>query len=697
MVTMLGLILVLMVGSMAGMKAHNEDLHDTVSTLAKQLMMQQLMFEERIRSDGDSGLKQCRVNNGGTKPYHMPSYSSKKGAGSCHDHSNHMRTLGIGEFVAVLNGVEFRTRHNDYLLRMPSRSSIEYEAMEDIPFPDVPQSVLAQTNVKDQIHEMQQYFKAFQNQDSTIRNYKPYFKPVLCYLEGAWTTDSDDTITEPYESDRHWLDAHSWKDLEQKIRFNAYAGRKSTLENYAFLPRKIMSLINDTIPVMAQWNYRILCHPLKKDLPTDRFRVVDDLGTRMMFYRNLDQHTGSRRARFQLPTKDAPWNEYSDKMTSHRELLDELMEQIPGKDNYGAFHVDEAFGLKAHKVKSLETKNAGYYHRWYQTDKKGAMGLSLRHRGFADKNVFMAMTRQTKVAPMEVEDCKGEGSDRVCKKYKQRWTYAIPLEIVYMTPLLKWNPYDIEYKGDASSPKGQSVEENGKRTGGFSRATAYNGTHHQLYYHTPAEFFQGRVVDVDKADTFKGSSGVLDKRGIVRPMTSSGTRVVLPNIPYIGMVRQRYPIMPIHSEGNAIWKELSALKDIIMDLKHYGYMMEKLPDGSKPKLKDYLKHSYNEKGYKFYLDYASGAPGAYVGRHRHHFILLKEDMETLKSRRPVTVITTENNGHSHMITVRIPGSRAVGEPKMFRCDGEEVCWDGHTRMMHIKRDGEAPRFYNGRN
>ena len=35
-----------------------------------------------------------------------------------HDHANNIRTVGMGEFVGVLNGIEFRTRHNDYRLYM---------------------------------------------------------------------------------------------------------------------------------------------------------------------------------------------------------------------------------------------------------------------------------------------------------------------------------------------------------------------------------------------------------------------------------------------------------------------------------------------------------------------------------------------------------------------------------------------------
>ena len=47
--------------------------------------------------------------------------------------------------VAVLNGVEFRTRHNDYKLRMPSTTSSDYGATEEIPYPDVPPAVSMST------------------------------------------------------------------------------------------------------------------------------------------------------------------------------------------------------------------------------------------------------------------------------------------------------------------------------------------------------------------------------------------------------------------------------------------------------------------------------------------------------------------------------------------------------------------------
>ena len=70
-----------------------------------------------------------------------------------HDHSDLVRSSGLGEMVVVLNGVEFRTRHNDYKLKMPSTTSRDYHASEDIPFPDVPPEVSAHSSLDMQVCE----------------------------------------------------------------------------------------------------------------------------------------------------------------------------------------------------------------------------------------------------------------------------------------------------------------------------------------------------------------------------------------------------------------------------------------------------------------------------------------------------------------------------------------------------------------
>ena len=184
--------------------------------LARQLALQRLYIEERIRSDGGSGIKQIRVTRKGTRPYHATSYTGNRIV-AVHEHSNNIRVVGLGEFIAVLNGVEFRTRHNDYKLVMPHRTEGGYEAVEDIPFPEVPPAVRALPTVEKQITEMREWFKAWRDQDYSVRDYRPYFKPVLCYLEGAWTLPNGDAIDESFDSDRHSIDATSWFDLQEKV------------------------------------------------------------------------------------------------------------------------------------------------------------------------------------------------------------------------------------------------------------------------------------------------------------------------------------------------------------------------------------------------------------------------------------------------------------------------------------------------
>ena len=56
------------------------------------------------------------------------------------------------------------------------------------------------------------------------------------------------------------------------------------------------------------------------------------------------------------------------------------------------------------------------------------MGQSVRHRGYADENLFMAMTTQPKVAGMKLKTCKGKKGKPQCKTITQRYSYATPLD-----------------------------------------------------------------------------------------------------------------------------------------------------------------------------------------------------------------------------------------------------------------------------
>jgi hypothetical protein len=140
-------------------KEESKKMKTRVGALTRQMMLQQLFVEERLRSEGQSGVKQTRNGVGGTKSYHLNSHLSGQRIVAIHDHSNNIRTVGMGEFIGVLNGVEFRTRHNDYRLYMPSSNTSEYHKTEEIPFPDVPPEVASKGSLDEQVEEMIEWFK----------------------------------------------------------------------------------------------------------------------------------------------------------------------------------------------------------------------------------------------------------------------------------------------------------------------------------------------------------------------------------------------------------------------------------------------------------------------------------------------------------------------------------------------------------
>nr|KAG5705263.1 hypothetical protein BaRGS_010714 [Batillaria attramentaria] len=502
-------------------------LENATSALAQQLMLQQLYIEEKTRSEGDSGLKQIRFRKDGPKSYYTATHSCKSNVAAFHEHANYAATCGLGEFVAVLNGVEFRTRHNDYKL----------------------------------IIEMREWFKAWRDGDYSVRDYRRYFRPVLCYLEGAWTSGA--TFEEPFVSERHQMEAKSWDELFDKVRFMSYTGDKSLDENLAFLPSMLIN-VTEGIPQFAQWNYRILCHPIEGDVDINDFEPVEDLGRRLSRNKEtMESFTQSKMARFTL--EGSTTDDYNSR-------LDEIMSQIPGANNYKANITDTMIGSTKLNLNEDTPLNVGYYHRWFRVTEKGAMGDRNQHRGFADRNLFVAENTQPRISPMRIKLCKFPNrrleSNRQCEIIEKRVTVAIPIEVVFLTPLQSWNPYNIHNKGNDSSALGLTVTADG-RNGWKTVENAFDGANSANYYLTPAEFFMGGEVDRDSADTAKNSAGVLDPDGNLRIMAASGIRILLPNIPDVGVLRQRFPIMPVYAEGSPIWKELEALRDVVLDMQQY--------------------------------------------------------------------------------------------------------------------------------
>ena len=658
-----------------------------IRILTRQLMMQQLAAEEKSRSDGDSGIKQVRHGTSGTQSYYAPSHVGT-GPSAIHDHANYQRTIGMGELVAVLNGVEFRTRHNDHIMVMPHRTSSEYHAVEEIPLPTVPPEVSRQRTVPDQIVEMREWFKAWKNQDYSKRDYRKYFKPVLCYLEGAWTF-SKDQIDEPFASDRHFIDANTWYELQERLRFTTYTGKKSALENYAYLPTKIMGITDEGLPILAQWNYRILCQPLKRDLPLNRFRLVEDLKSRLSRDYTYEEFKNERSARFSINQFDSDDTDKDDFIRYG--LLDELMREIPGKDNHQGNITDTAFAKTTYDLSpqaNATLLNAAFYHRWTLAKKKDAMGSQKRKNGFSDDNLYVALTEQERVAGRSVSACKGRVDNRICGNWTQKVSYAIPLEIVYMTPLSLWNPYNLSQKGRPRSPEGRTVKigKMGKRNGRRTPEKAFNGTNDKLYFLTPVEFFKGREINPGAADTSRNSIAVLDQNGTMRLVRASGHRIIFPTIEGVGVMRQRFPIMPVHAEGSAIWKELDALRTIVMNPKKYAkYFHEQATAPETGDSVDAASHSKTqETGVYFEMQRSRSRK---TTSHKHTVHISDDDYTKLRKGEPVTVETSENNMHSHKIQIRYVLKQGAHRTRykymVEKCDMVDVCWDGHGKTLSL--------------
>ncbi len=191
----------------------------------------------------------------------------------------------------------------------------------------------------------------------------------------------------------------------------------------------------------------------------------------------------------------------------------------------------------------------------------------------------MAKTTQERVPSLSVNDCAGDEKKQVCNKYTSRWSYAIPLELVWLTPLRTWNPYNLQYHGDNKKVPGWEEVTAGGRNGGFTPETAFNGTRHNVFFITPAEFFGEGKPESDPADTAKGIVGVLDGDGNVHKVAPSGHRIFFPEIKGVpGLIRQRYPIAPLFNDGSQIYKEVEALKDIVMKMQTYQNMLTELPN-----------------------------------------------------------------------------------------------------------------------
>ncbi|GFO28988.1 hypothetical protein PoB_005549300 [Plakobranchus ocellatus] len=530
---------------------------DVIRRLTEQTMRDQIRQEERVRSEGDSGIVQTRNFEEGTQNYHSSTAAEHSFAG-LYDRVRSRDKVGLGEMVVIMNGVEFRIHRSDHKLEMPHRTSSGFLDTEPIQRPPVPPSVLSKGTVQAQAEEMAEYFRAFKDQNSTHRNYKAYFQPILCYLEAAWMVDpgADAKPGNWFTAvDKIYLGGNTWSEVHDRIRTEFVTGTRS--QRSAYLPSIITHIEPDTgEPVYAQWNFRPMCQPIAEDLPTKYFRQFLSLigavvvqwianphrdlqgnsyrGFELRHQRiacrrvkdysyagergmTVDETLFSKGAHFVLDDKDEPGY-------GTRKVLEELVSQVPGLDN-GPAHLNRTLyqNLAEKDWEGRAILNAGYYSHWYNIGYVD--GRFAQPRGFSDRNLFVAGTTQAQIAEIPVTFCPTRHG---CTKQRLKVSYMLPLEIIYMTPLESWNPHKLRDFG------------------------------------TPAEFFDSQhpSVDPDPMDDGMRKLWFLDGQNVPRLMVPSGVRTILPSIfKGVGQVRTRFPIAPVHARGSTIWKELSAYID----------------------------------------------------------------------------------------------------------------------------------------
>jgi len=655
-----------------------ESLKYMVAELGQHAIIADERDESLLRSSGGSGVTSSRGTGTGSHPYHTASWSTYHASFlSIHDHADIRDTIGMGELEAVMNGVNFKTRHNDYRLLQPSVSSEVMKRTSSIDFPPVPPTVLAfGSNVTAQILEMKEYFRAWSAQDESIRDYKPYFKPVLSYMEGWWGVDSN--FEEPFDSDRHKVAADSWAALYDRVRLLEQHGWKDSGENIPWLPSKMWGLRDGVAPQLARWNYRILAVPLKDDLELSRFVAEPDLQVQLSFLQ--PQTTAdlfkTRAARFRL-------NKYIGENKAHIETerysrspmysyLDDLMAQIPGLDNFSPSTppqddvvYDSRLGNETafNYNDRIEKLDSRFYNRYFSVSTAGAMGTSFRRRGWNDDNLWVASTSQESVAALKGADGRLD-----------RKSYALPLEVIYMTPLAQWNPYNLTIHADNTYGLPVRQGRNGSLT---NPQYAYDGVDRRNFYLTPVEFF-GDLSSDSAADTSVTPVGVISDRdagtsreGTVYKVAASGHWIHLPKIPGVEQIvpvtsprlRQRYPIAPARPTSKTVWQEIKALQAV-------------MSDGDSWKVNEGLEPLQTNVRY-----YETGGSVS-TGFHSHRFYLTESDRDVLAGGEQVTRRTFTGNMHQHTLVLQLdasPDADPAAPYKIVECDDSagSQCAPGH--------------------
>ena len=574
-----------------------------------------------------------------------------------HSHGNNQRTHGLAEFVFEINGNSAMSRHNDFAATIPSDKP-DFHTVRVPEWPPVPASVLAKPTIEEMNEELANYFIAFKAQNVTHRDYRPYFKSLLCYLEIYWGEDTH-IIEEPFFSDRHHLaERDPSRNTEIGKSLND-AGRKHQAENVAMLSQRIRGMTYHKgnasaipLPILSQFNYRILCHETKEQpFPLKNVNLMDGMPSRIAKTQSQEAFGKSRLPCFNIKT----------------DVIDALMSEIPGKNNYVQTTLigKTEKGEVMHSALKNETLNAGYYFRQYRT-LDGSVYSSPKNSFPLDKSLYIAHSTQDRISPISTLNRVTENGVTKCKLTTKRVSYAMPMELTYLSPLLRYNPYNITHHGNVPEdvPAANSPKSNG-RNGGLTKDKAYDGVNNKLFFRCPEKFFEYFPDETfkDNGDTTGDVYGVLDPSGEVKRVKGSGMHVM------IGDIRLRYPMGSQKYLGSYPGALGAVIEDIVNAPLYHGYMFNIINNrtgGFQP--------------YKIELFTSnSGEP-----KHCHTIRLTEEQVHDLTFYRTRFYVRTSTNGvppHSHHILLKYKD----GKFRITTCDGNpNKCPDLHKTNLQMQ-------------
>ena len=454
-----------------------------------------------------------------------------------HDHpdvlykpgGNKAFTLGMPEIAVNLRELQ-HWRHVDPALITPKAGGGWLET-EIIEAGDIPPAILAKATPAEQIAEAREWMRAFVNNDTSIRNFRPYCKAILLYAE-SW--DQITQAADPSPSFRHTADSTNVQEVTEQAALYSGLGTKGVFENKNHAVTNILS------GRMVTTAWRMLAKELGN---------LGNYSPENSLYLNFDPAIAERHALSEAEIEDTRYAHYGVRQTKGGEisygsvrnqtLLGSWMRMVPGLSNGKKLLLELAepnagrYALHDPLEPSAEL-NAGFYIN-YASIPDDAVGRNVFRFGWKEPSKFIALTHHAEVMPF-TDPYSG---------ITHRWSEALPWEFVILgwwsNPL--WNPWNIQWQ-----------QRNQIRGNGATAATAYTGWNedHRGFL-LPVELFDAASIRTDPADTGNGAKWVMCGDGVPRQFVAAGMRIFTLNVD--GKRRRtRYPIMPLAHHGSPVYQ-----------------------------------------------------------------------------------------------------------------------------------------------